>query len=130
MWIFTTHGFFSAVCARQGDGTYGLPPGTEKIMVRARCRDHLVRLGSAYPEQLGTLAITESADTDYRYRVFVDKPVWRQVMAALVDDIGYDNFKNVAARVHGHGSAYVHALHEVWEIGYRMQAAESQTSKG
>jgi hypothetical protein len=25
MWIFTKHGFFSAVCARQGKGEHGQP---------------------------------------------------------------------------------------------------------
>jgi len=25
MWIFTRYGFFSAVCARQGDGGHGQP---------------------------------------------------------------------------------------------------------
>ena len=122
MWVFTKYGFFSAVCARQGDGGYGQPPDPDRIMVRARDRDHLERLAAACPEQLGGLAITETADTDYRYRIFVGKPQWKQTMAALADDIDYDNFKNEAARRHGHGNAYVQALREVWGIGYRMQA--------
>jgi len=25
MWVFTKHGFFSAVCARQGGGEHGQP---------------------------------------------------------------------------------------------------------
>jgi len=41
MWVFTKHGFFSAVCARQGDGTYGQPVDQDRIMVRARVRGHL-----------------------------------------------------------------------------------------
>ena len=35
MWIFTKHGFFSAVCARQGDGKHGQPVDPDRIMVRA-----------------------------------------------------------------------------------------------
>ena len=35
MWIFTKHGFFSAVCARQGNGKHGQPIDLERIMVRA-----------------------------------------------------------------------------------------------
>jgi hypothetical protein len=26
MWVFTKHGYFSAVCARQGGGKHGQPP--------------------------------------------------------------------------------------------------------
>jgi hypothetical protein len=41
MWIFTKHGFFSAVCARKGDGMHGEPVDPERIMVRSRIRGHL-----------------------------------------------------------------------------------------
>src|SRR5436305_641101 len=34
MWIFTKHGFFSAVCAREGDGSHGRPVDPDRIMVR------------------------------------------------------------------------------------------------
>jgi len=36
MWIFTRHGFFSAVCARQGDGKHGQPVDPDRIMVIQR----------------------------------------------------------------------------------------------
>ena len=70
----------------------------------------------------------ETATTDYLYRIVVGKPVWGRVMAALVDGLDYDNFKDAAAHLHGHGSSYVHALHAVWEIGHRMQAVEPEKS--
>jgi len=38
MWLFTKHGFFSAVCARQGNGEHGQPVDPGRIMVRARGR--------------------------------------------------------------------------------------------
>jgi len=38
MWIFTKYGFYSAVCARQGDGSHGQPVDPDRIMVRARVR--------------------------------------------------------------------------------------------
>lgn len=41
MWIFTKYGFYSAVCARQGDGSSGQPIDPERLMVRARVRAHL-----------------------------------------------------------------------------------------
>jgi hypothetical protein len=43
MWILTKHGFFSAVCARQGNGTHGQPVDLDRIMVRVRLRGHLER---------------------------------------------------------------------------------------
>jgi len=30
MWVFTKHGFFKAVCARQGGGKYGQPVDTDR----------------------------------------------------------------------------------------------------
>lgn len=129
MWIFTKYGFFSAVSARRGNGRHGNPVDPGRIMVRARRREHLEALCTAFDEQLGKAAIMETATTDYRYRIVVDKPVWGRVMAALVDGLDYDNFKDAAAHLHGHGSAYVHALHAVWEIGRRMQAVEPERSR-
>lgn len=34
MWIFTKFGFYSLVCARQGDGRYGQPVDPGRMMVR------------------------------------------------------------------------------------------------
>ncbi len=121
MWVFCKYGFFSAVCARQGGGSHGNPVDPGRIMVRARLREHLESLVAAFPEELAGVEIVQTPSTDYRYRVFVDKPVWAQVMAALVNDLDYDNFKNAAAQRHGHSSNYVNVLHDVWGIGFRMQ---------
>ncbi len=44
MWLFTKHGFYSAVCARQGDGSHGQSVDPDRIMVRARVRSHLEAL--------------------------------------------------------------------------------------
>jgi hypothetical protein len=57
MWIFTRYGFFSAVCAREGDGAHGRPIDPDRIMVRARLRDHLERLIAAFPELVGGATI-------------------------------------------------------------------------
>ena len=71
MWIFTKHGFFSAVCARQGDGKHGQPVDPDRIMVRARVRGHLEALKKRFPDLLGECEIQESAGTDYAFRLFV-----------------------------------------------------------
>ena len=65
MWIFTRHGFFSAVCARQGDGGYDQPVDPNRIMVRARA--HLEALGERFLDLLGDCEILENAGTDYAF---------------------------------------------------------------
>ena len=52
MWLFTKHGFYSAVCARQGDGSHGQPVDPDRIMVRARVRDHLEALKERFSDLL------------------------------------------------------------------------------
>ena len=44
MWIFTKYGFYSFVCARQGEGGYHEPVDPDRIMVRCRLKAHLVAL--------------------------------------------------------------------------------------
>jgi hypothetical protein len=122
MWIFTKHGFFSAVCARQGDGKYGEPVDPGRIMVRARLRGHLEALMKRFPDLLGSSDIQESASTDYAYRLFVQKAAWTQVLAGLAEETDYDNFKSEVARHQGRaGAAYEHSLHEVWSVMHRLQ---------
>lgn len=122
MWIFTKHGFFSAVCARQGDGKHGRPVDVDRIMVRARVREHLTALKQQFPEQLGQSEIQESVGTDYAYRLFVQKSDWVLIMGQLADEIDYDNFKSEVAKHQGRpGAAYEHALHEVWSVMNRLQ---------
>ena len=122
MWIFTKHGFFSAVCARQGDGKHGQPVDPGRIMVRARMREHLEALKERFPSLLGRCEIREFAGTDYAYRLFVEKAVWSQVLAGLAEETDYDNFKSEVARHQGRaGAAYEHSLHEVWSVMNRLQ---------
>ena len=122
MWIFTKHGFFSAVCARQGNGKHGQPIDRDRIMVRARIKDHLVALKNRFPELLGNCEIQESASTDYAIRLFVKKSLWTQVAAGLAEETDYDNFKSEVARHQGTGGqAYEHSLHDVWSVMNRLQ---------
>jgi hypothetical protein len=122
MWVFTKHGFYSAVCARQGDGKHGQPVDPDRIMVRARVREHLEALKARFPDLLGRCEIREFAGTDYAFRLFIDKSVWSQVLAVLADETDYDNFKSEVARHQGRaGAAYEHSLHEVWSVMYGLQ---------
>jgi hypothetical protein len=122
VWIFTKHGFFSAVCARQADGGHGQPVDTDCIMVRARVRTHLEALKLRFTDLLGDCEIQASAGTDYAYRLFVPKAAWVQVLSALADEIDYDNFKSEVARHRGRaGADYEHALHDVWSVMHELQ---------
>jgi len=122
MWIFTKHGFFSAVCARTGEGQHSQPVDTERIMVRARVQGHLEALKKQFPDQIGQCKIHSSASTDYAYRLFVQKSEWTKVLAGLASETDYDNFKSKVASHQGSaGAAYEHALHDVWSVMNRLQ---------
>lgn len=122
MWVFTKHGFFSAVCARQGSGEHGNPVDPNRIMVRARVGAHLEALKKRFPDQLGPCEIQEFAGSDYAVRIFVAKSVWSQVLAGLAEETDYDNFKSEVARHQGRaGAAYERSLHDVWSVMYRLQ---------
>ena len=122
MWLFTKYGFYSSVCARKGDGHHNQPVDPDRLMIRARVRDHLEGLQMRFPEQLAEIAISETPDTDYRYRMFVDKAVWTPVLVGLAEEMDYDNFKSEVARHQGAaGAGYEQALHDVWSVMYAFQ---------
>lgn len=125
MWIFTKHGFFSAVCARQGQGQHGQPVDPDRIMVRARLRLHLKALKERFSDYLGECEIQETAEADYAFRLFVLKSAWVQVLAGLAEETDYDNFKAEVARHQGKsGAAYEHSLHDVWSVMHKLQETE------
>jgi hypothetical protein len=125
MWIFTKHGFFSAVCARKGDGKHGQPVDPDRIMVRARLRSHLKAIKERFPDLLGECEVQESAGTDYAFRLIVPKSAWVRVLAGLAEETDYDNFKSVVARHQGKpGAAYEHSLHDVWSVMHKLQKTE------
>ena len=122
MWIFTKYGFYSAVCARQGDGGHNQPVDPNRIMVRARVRKHLDALKDRFSGLLADSEIMEFPGTDYAFRIFVDKPVWSRVLVGLNEDMNYDNFKSEVARFQDHvGADYEHALHDVWSVMFEIQ---------
>ncbi len=66
--------------------------------------------------------ITTLPDLDYRYRLVVAKKVWVPILVELAEEQDWSNFKNEAAAYHGsRGASYSGALHDVWEIMYRLQ---------
>lgn len=125
MWIFTKHGFFSAVCARKGNGKHSQPVDPDRIMVRARLRSHLKALKDRFDDLLGDSEIQESTGTDYAFRLFVPKSVWVRVLAGLAEETDYDNFKSEVANHQGEaGAAYERSLQDVWSVMHRLQETE------
>jgi hypothetical protein len=128
MWLFTKYGFYSAVCARQGDGGHGQPVDENRVMVRARLRQHLEALKTRFPDVLGDAEIREFLGTDYAYRIFVKKRSWATVAAELADEIAYDNFKAEVAQGSA-GDDYEAALHDVWSVMNRLQKRAQKPGK-
>lgn len=114
MWVFTKYGFYSAVCARQGEGEPGQPIDPDRTMIRARAREHLEALQARFPEELGAYGVREFARSDYPCRLFVPKDVWARVLAALASEIDYGNFKSQVDD--SLGADYARALHRTWSV--------------
>ena len=118
MWLFTQYGFYSVVCARDltGNPTRIYP---DKFMVRARTRRHLESLQKRF-RQLAAAEITDTTNTDYRYRMVVAKSLWAEVAQELTAEIDYGNFKERVERS-THDDRYVDALHAVWGVMEQLQ---------
>lgn len=116
MWLFTQHGFFSATKNHDDD----------RIMVRARCKQHLVNLIARFEddEEVDQLTKAEkkiitTPDADYRYRIIIDRDVWGQWAGNLAFDTDYSNFKSRCHEQQMEGEVdakYVSALHQVWGV--------------
>lgn len=122
MWLFTKYGFYSAVCARKGDGSHTQPADPERIMVRARVRDHLEALKERFSDVLANCEIKEFPGADYAFRIFIPKSSWSRLLVDLAEEIDYDNFKNEVAHHQGsQGKEYESSLHKVWETMNQLQ---------
>jgi hypothetical protein len=95
------------------------------MMIRARARDHLVRLQERFPS-LKRFEIKTSPHNDYRFRIIIPKWRWQRVMHGLVNEQDYDNFKNEVDRAFGTETPAERRYHDkflvpVWSVGYRFQ---------
>jgi hypothetical protein len=117
MWLFTRHGFFSAVNARQGDGSRNLPSDPNLIIIRGRQRNHMENLVKRFP-QLESYPIDE--DTvgvrDYKYLIFVPK----NIVFELAMEMDYPKFKPSIVEFDGR-EEYHNALIDVWQRMYETQ---------
>jgi hypothetical protein len=117
MWLFTRYGFYSIACGQQPNGATDL----NTMMIRARSVDHLQNLKVRFPV-LSKTEILTLAKRDYRWRLIVPKQTWAGIVAEIVQEQEWSNFKSEAARFQGaKGLDYVHALHKVWQVMYGIQ---------
>lgn len=127
VWITSRFGFFSAVCARKDTGKKSVKGAKVeldygRVMLRARRREHLVKLHLAFPSWVpapGT--IYESEKSDYRFRVFVEREKFVRLMTELALDVDYGNFKD-KCKDSGADEIDQKFLSAVWGVGYRMQS--------
>lgn len=102
MWIFTQHGFFSAVACEldrlpKGEAArLDLDPETEHIMVRARVEEDIQNLVLQYEEVFETEGpeILAWGNRDYPYRVILPAYEWAILCSSFADEIDYPNFKS------------------------------------
>lgn len=106
MWVFTKNSFISAVEHRDRPND---------VMIRARCRRHLVRLFPKRKEQ-----IVKTPHADYMWRLVVSKKELAKVLSDyILRSLTYDNFKG--AQEPEASGAWMDFLHSVWGAGYSMQ---------
>jgi hypothetical protein len=100
MWFCFNNGFVSAVEHRDDKNT---------LVVRARRREHL-------EDNFPNRKIVVGGSTDYKYRIFISKKDFAEIIKDRIMNIDYDNFKN---------SVEDDDLHELyngfWLLHYRFQ---------
>lgn len=116
MWLFTTLGFFSVTVAQRSRKDARLDQ--RRIQVRARSKRHLQNLKKRFPYHVRGKTVRYK-DSDYPYRVYVDRHDWKEVVKALVQDIDYGNFKNAVKEDSRTEPEYLQALHLVWDDMFR-----------
>ena len=105
MWLFSKHGFFSAIEHFEN---------ADVIHVRARFKGDLERLCAAYglaPK------VTHTPENDYPYRMDFPRAQWVKIVAGEAESIDYYNFKNAVHDGTPRDGAYLN----VWSALRRAQ---------
>lgn len=103
MWIVTNESFLSVVQDRNNP---------DQFVIRARIKGDIEKfMGEDTP-----VNVIEMDKSDYRFRAFVDKSVFRMKMVDAIDSIDYDNFKNTVTE-RERRAWYL----SIWDIMFRAQ---------
>lgn len=110
MWLITPVGFFSIVEKPEDKKR-------DVLTIRARVRSDLTALKTTFLPALGR--ISESTDTDYRYRAKAPRAAVSKATAEMIASLHYSNFKSEVAE--RQGAARAHLYHDVWDALYQLQ---------
>ena len=113
MWIASRFGWVSIV-RKGGNG--------KEWQIRARVRKDLLSLIAA--AKLQDQKVIETFDSDYRYRIVLEKEQLGRVFEALESSIDYPNFKSVVAKIRGQ-EKHLQAYHKIWAIMAGLQPRQS-----
>ena len=107
MWVFTQHGFFSAVQHIDKPDT---------LIIRARVKNDLTALRKHYFPTLSKTKFLQTAD--YPYRAMISKDDFAKGMERITHDLTYPNFKNAVAQQQGRErySIYTKIWGILWEL--------------
>jgi hypothetical protein len=113
MWLISQHGFFSITQARGKD--------EDRLMFRARDPQDLENLRERFKHipAVALAEVHEDRAADYRWRVFLPKSVGSTIVAEMVEEIDYGNFKS---RITAKQGAYRHDIYmSIWGTLMRIQ---------
>src|SRR4051812_10591751 len=101
MWLCFNNAFISAVADRNDPN---------RLVVRARRREYLENLFGQ------SMEIVVSTDSDYKYRVFVERGLLADLAHKTLMSLSYDNFKNSVE------DDDLHDLYaDFWELHHEIQ---------
>jgi hypothetical protein len=103
MWIFTNNAFFSIVENREDK---------KEVLVRSRMKQDLLNA-------FGDHEIIETSDSDYRFRMFLEREYVANKVNEHINNINYDNFKNSIPYKEKERKSY---YMRVWQVMYDWQA--------
>ena len=104
MWIVMNNAFMSIVNTKDDPDT---------VAVRARLEEDLI---AVFPEHANEVITTD--DSDYRFRLILDKKYVADVVAESIVNIDYTNFKN-SVKEKWRYRAYT----QIWSVMYKIQEA-------
>jgi len=118
MWIAALTGWYSIV-RKGGNG--------QQWQIRGRVRQDLLNLIAA--AKLDGQKVIETFDSDYRYRIVVDKEQLGRVFEALESSIDYPNYKSAMGKIRGQ-EKHLQAYHKIWAIMAGLQDRARQSAFG
>jgi hypothetical protein len=103
MWIVMNDSYVSIVEDRTNE---------QNVVVRARVREDLENLFAVNASD-----IIETDNSDYRFRLFLDRKFVADIVRQRIETIDYDNFKN-SVKEPWRKQAYT----KIWQVMYEVQS--------